>query len=141
MVEIETFNSKEDLLLDYDYDDLYDLEPGSFEGTRRMVGFVSTPNAQFGFESIITLSILDLKTKVAWELFKIQLTLNGKAWVLHYKFFFPSGVFSQSMMAISLIQFDFKPCDVSLIVILTHRPNTYSFENTTKKNKGLTIYN
>jgi hypothetical protein len=65
MVEIETFNSKKDLLLDYDYDDLYDLEPGSFEGTRRMVGFVSTPNAQFGFESIITLSILDLKTKVA----------------------------------------------------------------------------
>lgn len=45
------------------------------------------------------------------------------------------------MMAISWIQFDFKPCDVSLIVILIHRPNTYSFENTTKKNKGLIIYN
>jgi hypothetical protein len=29
MVEIETFNSNEDLLLDYDYDDLYDLEMGS----------------------------------------------------------------------------------------------------------------
>jgi hypothetical protein len=26
MVEIETFNSNEDLLLDYDYDDFYDLE-------------------------------------------------------------------------------------------------------------------
>jgi hypothetical protein len=29
MVEIETFNSNEELLLDYDYDDLYDLEMGS----------------------------------------------------------------------------------------------------------------
>jgi hypothetical protein len=65
MVEIETFNSNEDLALDYDYDDLYDLEMGSFEGTRPMVGLVLTPNAPFGFESIITPSILDLETKVA----------------------------------------------------------------------------
>jgi hypothetical protein len=128
MVEIETFNSNEDLLLDYDYDDLYDLEMGSFEGSRPMVGLIS------GFESIITPSILDLETKVARELFKIQLTLNWKAWALHYRFFFPKWHFFT-------INDDFKPCDVSLIIILSCRPNTYSFDNIIKKKKGLTTYN
>lgn len=54
------------------------MELGSFEDTwMSVVVLISTPSAlsSFGFESIATSSILDLKMEAAWELLKIQLTL------------------------------------------------------------------
>jgi hypothetical protein len=70
---------------------------GSFEDTRlQVVASVSTPSAPFGSDSenIATLTILDLKAEVAWELLKIQLTLQQKAWVLHSRFFLPWHFFT-----------------------------------------------
>jgi hypothetical protein len=49
---------------------------GSLEDTCLVVGSISTPSAQSSFENIVTPSILDLEVKVAWDLFKTQLTLN-----------------------------------------------------------------
>jgi hypothetical protein len=90
MTEIETFNLNEGLKLNYDYDGLDDLEMGSFEDTRLTIGPISTPSAPFDFETIVTLSILDLETNFD----KIQLTLNLKAWVFHCKLFFPWHFFT-----------------------------------------------
>jgi hypothetical protein len=59
-----------------------DLELGSFENIGPLViTLVSTLNvpSNCGFESIATLTILDLEIEVAWELLKIQLTLQQKA--------------------------------------------------------------
>jgi len=55
------------------------MELGSFEDTwMSVVVLISTPSApsSSSFGSIITSSILDLKTEAAWELLKIQLTLQ-----------------------------------------------------------------
>jgi hypothetical protein len=68
MIKIETFNLNEDL---NDYDGLNDLEMGLFEDTRLTVGSISTPSAPFGFEPIVSLSILALEASFAWELLKI----------------------------------------------------------------------
>jgi hypothetical protein len=67
MAQIETFNLNENLMLDYDGNvpGLEDLD--SFEDTwLPIVALVSTPSApsSFGFKSITTLTILDLKAKV-----------------------------------------------------------------------------
>jgi len=91
MAQIETFNLNENLMLDYNGNVFGpdDLELGSFEDTWPLVvTSVSTPNApsSYGFESIATPTILDLEAKVAWELLKIQLTLQQKAWVRHIRF-------------------------------------------------------
>jgi hypothetical protein len=57
MVEIETFNLNEDLLVDDDYNSLDDLKLGSFEDIKPVVGLVSTFNASFGSENIATPNI------------------------------------------------------------------------------------
>jgi hypothetical protein len=80
--KIETFNLNEDLMLNYDYDDLDDSKMSSFEDTWPVVGSISTPNASFSFENITIPRILDLETEAAWEPLKIQLTLNRKAWII-----------------------------------------------------------
>jgi hypothetical protein len=54
MVEIETFNLYEDLLVDYDYNSLDDLKLGSFKDIKLVVGLVLTFNAPFGSENIAT---------------------------------------------------------------------------------------
>jgi hypothetical protein len=43
-----------------------------------MVGSISMPNKPFVSESIVSLSNLDVETKIAWEVLKIQLILNKK---------------------------------------------------------------
>jgi hypothetical protein len=57
MVEIETFNLYEDLLVDYDYNSLDDLKLDSFADIKPVVGLVSTFNAPFDFENIATPNI------------------------------------------------------------------------------------
>jgi hypothetical protein len=57
MVEIETFNLNEDLLVDYNYNSLDDLKLGSFEDIKSVVGLVLTFNAPFGSENIATPNI------------------------------------------------------------------------------------
>jgi len=52
MVEIETFNLNEDLLVDYDYNSLDDLKLGSFEDIKAVFGLVSTFNTPFGSETL-----------------------------------------------------------------------------------------
>jgi len=83
MKKFETLNLNEDLLPNYDYDGPNDLKMGSLEDTWLVVGSISTPSAQSSFENIVTPSLLDLEVKVAWDLFKTQLTLNWEAWVPH----------------------------------------------------------
>jgi len=91
----------ENLLLDY-YDNVLgpdDLKLGLFEDTRPpIVISISTPSApsSYGLESITTYIILDLEMEDAWELIKIQLTLQQKAWVLHSRFFFSPLAFFHS---------------------------------------------
>jgi hypothetical protein len=41
------------------------------------------------FESIVTPITLDLEIEVAYELLKIQLTLNYKSWIFHHMFYPP----------------------------------------------------
>jgi hypothetical protein len=98
MAQIETFNLNENLMLDYDGNvfGLDDLELGSFKNIKPLVVIsISTSNVpfSFGFENIATLTILDLEVKVAWELLKIQLTLQQKAWVPRNRFS-PPSIFS-----------------------------------------------
>jgi hypothetical protein len=88
MAKTETFNLNENLLIDYDYDGLDDMEVGSFEDIKPMVGSISTLNAPSGSKNITILDILDIETKVAWKLLKTQLTLNWKAWVPYHTFSF-----------------------------------------------------
>jgi hypothetical protein len=92
MAKIETFNLNENLLIDYDYDGLDHMEVGSFEDIRAMVGSISTLNAPSSSKNITILDILDIETKVAWKLFKTQLTLDWKAWV-PYHICFPLAFF------------------------------------------------
>ncbi len=54
-----------------------------------MVGSISMPNGPFAFESIVSLNNLDVETKIAWEVMKIQLILNKKAWISRCMLFFP----------------------------------------------------
>jgi hypothetical protein len=44
-----------------------------------MVGSILMPNRPFASESIVSLSDLDVETKIAWEVLKIQLILSKKA--------------------------------------------------------------
>jgi hypothetical protein len=41
-----------------------------------MVGSISMPSGPFVYESIVTSNNLDVVAKIAWEILKIQLTLN-----------------------------------------------------------------
>jgi hypothetical protein len=52
-------------------------------------------------------------------------------------FFFSLGIFSKSMMAISQILYDFKPCGVSFVIIF-HKPIVMV---PLKKRKGLIACN
>jgi hypothetical protein len=52
ITKIETFNLNEDLMLNYDSDDLDDSKTSSFEDTWPVVGSISTPNASFSFETL-----------------------------------------------------------------------------------------
>jgi hypothetical protein len=88
MAKIETFNLNENLLIDYDYDGLDDMEMGSFEDIRPVVGSISTVNAPSSSKNITILDILEIETKVARELLKTQLTLDRKAWVPYHTFSF-----------------------------------------------------
>jgi len=65
MAKIETFNSNDDLILEYDYDGHNDLDMGSFADIRLVVGSISTPNASSSSKSIATHSILDLEIEIA----------------------------------------------------------------------------
>ncbi len=44
-----------------------------------MVGSILMPNRPFTFERIVSLNNLDVETKIAWEVLKIQLILSKKA--------------------------------------------------------------
>jgi hypothetical protein len=129
-------------MLDYDGNVFgpNDLELGSFENIGPLVIIsVSTPNAPFscGFESIATLTILDLEIKVAWELLKIQLTLQQKAWVPHNRFSPPYHFFIiNDDRKLDLIRPQTMWC-----VICHSISQTYSSNNTTKKKKGLITFN
>jgi hypothetical protein len=49
---------------------------GSNEVSRLMAGSISTPNTPTPFESITTPSTSNPKAEAAWELLKVQLSLN-----------------------------------------------------------------
>jgi len=52
-----------------------------------MVGSILMPNRPFTFERIVSLNNLDVETKIAWEVLKIQLILSKKAWIFHCMLF------------------------------------------------------
>ncbi len=54
-----------------------------------MVGLISMPNRPFAFKNIVSLNDLDVETKIAWEVLKIQLILSKKAWISCCMLFIP----------------------------------------------------
>jgi hypothetical protein len=142
MAQIETFNLNENLMLDYDGNvhGPNDLELGSFEDTRLLVIVsVSTPYvpSSYDSENIATPNILDLELEAPWELLKIQLTLQQKAWVPHNRFFLPLHFFTiNDGNEPDPIQLQTMEC-----VIFHYVSKTYSSNNTTKNRKGLITYN
>jgi hypothetical protein len=94
MAKIETFNSNEDLILEYDYDGHNDLDMGSFVDIRLVVGSISTPNAPSSSKSFATRSILDLEIEIACMgtiQDSIDLELEGIGFSL--EFFSPLALF------------------------------------------------
>jgi hypothetical protein len=77
MVEIETFNLKD--IHQYD-DNVFDLEMGNLvKVLGPMVGSISTPfgsQAIDASKNVETPSNLDVEAEIAWEVLKVQLTLN-----------------------------------------------------------------
>jgi hypothetical protein len=53
------------------------------EVSRPVACSISTPSSPTPFESITTPNTSNPKVEVAWELLKVQLNLNQKAWILH----------------------------------------------------------
>jgi hypothetical protein len=64
MAKIETFNLNENLLIDYDYDGLGDMEMGSFEDIGPMVGSISTLNAPSGSKKLQSWTFWTLKQQL-----------------------------------------------------------------------------
>jgi hypothetical protein len=86
MANIEVLNVNVDLMVaDFDNDGANEMTLGSNEVLRPMAISISTPSAPTPFESIITPNTSNLETEVAWELLKVQLNLNQKAWIPHNK--------------------------------------------------------
>jgi hypothetical protein len=142
MAQIETFNLNENLMLDYDGNvhGPDDLELGSFEDIRSLVIVsISTPYApnSSDSESIATPNILDLELEAPWELLKIQLTLQQKAWVPHNRFSLPLHFFTINDGSKS----DPIRPQTMQCVICHYVSQTYSSNNTTKNKKGLIAYN
>ncbi len=110
---------------------------GLFEDTRLTINLISTPSAPFGSKTIVSLSILALEASFAWELLKIQLTLNSKTWVNNCKFFFPWHVFTiNDGNKLDLVSHQSMQCAICHYVL-----QTYSSSSTTKNRKGLITYN
>jgi hypothetical protein len=87
--QTKTFGLNVHMHQGFDYDDAQ-LELGNLtEDFRPIFGLISTPSGPFSYESIATLNDLDEETKIAWEVLKVQLILNLKAWVFHHMLFIP----------------------------------------------------
>jgi hypothetical protein len=68
----------------FDCDDAH-LEPKNLaKDYRQVVGLISTSGLST-FKNIATPSDLYEEVEVAWEVLKVQLIMNKKAWVLHHK--------------------------------------------------------
>jgi hypothetical protein len=84
MANIEVLNVNVDIIaVGFDDDGANEMTLGSNEVSRPVVGSISTPNAPTPSESITTLNTSNPKVKAAWELLKIQLSFNQKAWIPH----------------------------------------------------------
>jgi hypothetical protein len=60
------------------------LESGNLtKDSRSIVGSISTPIEPFASKYITTPSDLNEEIEITWEVLKVQLILNQKAWVPH----------------------------------------------------------
>jgi hypothetical protein len=71
----------------FDYDDAHLESENLTKDFGLVVGSISTPNGPFTSKSIATPSDFDEEAKIAWEVLKVQLILNKKAWVPHRRLF------------------------------------------------------
>jgi len=58
---------------------------GSDEVSKLVVGSISTPSTPTPSKSIPTPSTSNPEIEITWELLKVQLGLNQKAWIFHSK--------------------------------------------------------
>jgi hypothetical protein len=87
--QIETFGLNVHMHEGFDCDDAHLESKNLAEDFRQVVGLISTTSGSSTFENITTLSDLYEEIKIAWEVLKIQLIMNEKAWVPPHKLFFP----------------------------------------------------
>jgi hypothetical protein len=86
MASIKVLNVNVDLMaVGFDDDGINEMALGSNEVSKLMVGSISTPSTPTPCKSIATPSTSNPKIETTWELLKVQLGLNQKAWILHSK--------------------------------------------------------
>jgi hypothetical protein len=56
---------------------------------RSIVGSISTPIEPFASKTIVTPNDLNEEIEITWEVLKVQLNLNQKAWVPHHRLSLP----------------------------------------------------
>jgi hypothetical protein len=73
----------------FDCDDVHIELRNLIEDSRLVVGSILVPCQPSTSKSIAMPNDFDEEIKIAWEVFKTQLILNKKTWVLRYRLFFP----------------------------------------------------
>jgi len=94
VVDIEVLNVNVDLMVvGFDDDGVNEMALGSNEVSGLVVGSISTPSTPTPSKSIATPSTSNLEIEVAWELLKVQLSLNKKTWIPHSRTYLPRHFF------------------------------------------------
>jgi len=86
--QIETFGLNVHMLMGFDCDNVQLELKNLAKDFTQVVGLIST-SGPLAFESIATPSDLYEEIEIAWEVLKVQLIMNKKAWVPHHKLFLP----------------------------------------------------
>jgi len=86
MASIKVLNVNVDLMaVGFDDDGINEMALGSYEVSKLVVGSISTPSTPTPFKSITTPSTSNPEIETTWELLKVQLGPNQKAWIFHSK--------------------------------------------------------
>ncbi len=73
----------------FDCDDVHVKLGNLVRDSRQVVSSILMPSQPSASKSIAMPKDLDEEIKITWEVFKAQLILNKKTWVLHDRLFFP----------------------------------------------------
>jgi hypothetical protein len=121
------------IAIGFDDDDANEMTLASNKVSGLMPSSISTPSASTLSKSIATPSTSNLEAKVAWELLNVQLSLNQKVGIPHSKTSLPWHFF--------VVNDGSKPnptfFQTMCCTICHYVSQAYSFNNITKKRKGL----